>query len=293
MIKFLLLSLIFLIAGISCAYSEKKSSESYTQNKKIIIVAEDSISLSCKICLLKDSLEQLKLAIFRTQYTNEDPSTLEGLKVELDSKFLELKESLMDERGDFTYLDYAETLAKDECMKEYPFNDISDSVQRTQYFLKFISYSDNNFTKLPSLISDKLDTGQLEQINDYYVLKVKGENVKVKVSEIDKYWSNLLEAYSDLFNYLNYKKNEISKIISGRSQNQLSKIELLMFLEHSEKCRTDNFTLTPFEDNNKNGKVKKVGTVNHNTENIKVYINNDTIYQKLYDTFIKVNYNKH
>lgn len=288
MIKyFIILNIASII--ISCAANHQENNEKANLIKKTAdeFLITDTTSLSCKICLLKDSIEKINSKIISYTFENKDITSLENDKLKLDSSLLKMKTKLKNESHDFVYLDYAETAALQQCLTEYPFNDVSDSVERENYFLQYVSYSNYNYTQLPTIFIE-IDISDLKKVDDFYIVKVKGKNVKVKINRFDEYWKKVKETHQASFLHLEAKKNGGSMKICGRNVSQLSKIESLMFQKHSEKCNDDIITYQKID----NEDFNDVRRLNHHLEKIRVYIDNDTVYRKLYEDFINAQFNR-
>lgn len=199
---------------------------------------DSSLTLSCNICLIKDSIDQIRTSLnYAKAYEEPIDSNLIKSQRKLEDILEDWKRDLKKNHKDLFEMELPENwssrdpenIALQSCKKEYAFTDRLDSIQRLNYLFQYVCYS--AYSDVGEMYPD-IDTSEFDKSGGYYHLKFQGETVRIRNNEFPQYWENAVESYDSVRTYINGIKDVCVKQIAGKQMTQLSKIERLMFLEH-------------------------------------------------------------
>ena len=215
----------------SCAETGSNSNNSVEDNNRVgsIFAFDSSLSLSCNICLIKDSIDQIRMTrVFAEMYEEPFGSSLILLQDELNDILDDWKREFgKKNKGVFGI----ERTATEFCKEEYASSYKLDSLERSRYLLKYVTYA--HHSGVGEKRSD-IDTSEFKTPDGYYEIKFQGNTVRVKNSEFPEYWENGVAAHKNARNYIESVQNDCIEKISGKQVSELSKIEMLMFLEQTK-----------------------------------------------------------
>jgi len=222
---------IITILFISCTSSHSNDTETEINNtiKVESFDFDSSLSLSCNICLLKDSIDQIiTTLVYANLYEDPIDSALINQNEELENILEKWKQEFKQNNKNTFDI---ENTAFERCKKEFTDTYKLNQTKRDEYLFKYVSYA---YYSQIGEIDENVDTSQLKKIDGNYLLKFQGNTVLINTRKFPEYWKNGIIANTNIKNYIESIKNDCIQQIIGKQTSELSKIEMLMFLEQAK-----------------------------------------------------------
>ena len=86
-----------------------------------------------------------------------------------------------------------------------------------------------------------IPSSSFEKKDGNYILTFQGQEVKISFSDFPEHWQNTLLSYNNAWSYVNSEKDKRVKKITGKTMYNLTKIEHIMFLKHSQAFNFSSF----------------------------------------------------
>lgn len=207
---------------------------SCTENDNAQVKKDSNNDISCQICLIEKTHNELNIAWNISKMRGEDPEIIKDLdyKKTLKKNKLDSLLSIYDNKKERDY-DANLSLAYEECLDLHPFK-ITDSLKKEDLFKQYYAYLnqlpdfgfDMNIEIEEFIVNIKKETEISE--DGIYRYRTKGVIINLNEEEFNDYLKKLKSNYHNFHDYIISKKNNVTKLLYNKSFDSLSEIELLM-----------------------------------------------------------------
>jgi len=221
---------------LSCA--ENDNAQVKNDNAKNEKVSANDIS--CQICLIEKKYKELA-ADYATAIGNmENPKDL-GFKTNLEKNKLDSLLLIFDSKEERDY-DENLSLAYERCLDLHPFK-ITDSLKKEGLFIQYFAYNDRlrNFgfdmnidfdmnTDLKEFIENLKNEPRHhhKENGSFRLIRAGYEVILSDEEELLEYLKKYKSNYPIAYDYIESKKNDVTKLLYNKSFQSLSEIEVLM-----------------------------------------------------------------